>query len=163
MPELPEVETVAAGLRDGGLVGCGIVSVSVRWTKTVARPGVAAFRKGLRGRSVVSVGRRAKFLLLGLDRGRTLLIHLRMTGHLFFAAPDEAPHGHQPRQAQCLSPHRTPLPHLQHYNRTPCRRPAQYAHLSTLSAQFLIRMMASGPRGARAATPCSALAYASPW
>jgi formamidopyrimidine-DNA glycosylase len=95
MPELPEVETVAAGLRDGGLVGCGIVSVSVRWPKTVARPGVAAFRKALRGRQIISVGRRGKFLLLGLDSKRTLLIHLRMTGHLYFAAPGEEAHGHE--------------------------------------------------------------------
>jgi formamidopyrimidine-DNA glycosylase len=95
MPELPEVETVAEGLREGGLVGCRIESVTVRWPRTIAQPGVATFRTGLRGRKVTSVGRRGKFLLLGLDNARTLLIHLRMTGHLFFAATNEASHGHE--------------------------------------------------------------------
>lgn len=95
MPELPEVETVAAGLRDGGLTGRRINSVAVRWPKSVARPGVAAFRKGLRGRRITTVERRGKFLLLALDNARTLLVHLRMTGHLYFAAPDEPSHGHE--------------------------------------------------------------------
>ncbi len=95
MPELPEVETVARGLRDGELVGCGIESVAVRWPRTIAQPGVAAFRKGLRGQRFASVGRRGKFLLLEIDNGRTLLIHLRMTGHLFFASPGEPAHGHE--------------------------------------------------------------------
>ncbi len=95
MPELPEVETVAKGLREAGLTGCAVRSVSVHWPRTIAQPGVAAFRKGLLRRRVVSVGRRGKFLLLELDNGRTLVIHLRMTGHLYFAAPDEAAHGHE--------------------------------------------------------------------
>jgi formamidopyrimidine-DNA glycosylase len=95
MPELPEVETVAQGLRDKNLVGRSVAGVSVHWTKTIARPGVAAFRKGLRGRRFVSVGRRGKFLLLELDNGHTLLIHLRMTGHLYFAWTDEEAHGHE--------------------------------------------------------------------
>jgi len=95
VPELPEVETVAGGLRDGGLVGQTIHTVTVRWPKTVAQPGVVSFRRGLIGRYVVSVGRRGKFLLLGLDNGRTLIIHLRMTGHLYFAPSGEPPHGHE--------------------------------------------------------------------
>ncbi len=95
MPELPEVETVAAGLREGGLVGLRVTSVTVRWPKTIARPGLESFRRGLRGRRVDGVGRRGKFLVLGLDNGRTLLIHLRMTGHMFFAPADEPGHGHE--------------------------------------------------------------------
>jgi formamidopyrimidine-DNA glycosylase len=79
MPELPEVETVARQLRSQ-LVGATIASVDVLWPRTVAKPSTRAFRKQLAGRTVRSVGRRAKYLLFGLDDDRTLVGHLRMTG-----------------------------------------------------------------------------------
>ncbi|RKY20907.1 MAG: DNA-formamidopyrimidine glycosylase [Planctomycetota bacterium] len=79
MPELPEVETVARQLRPQ-LVGSRIERVSVLWPRTVARPSVRGFRQGLRGRTLERVDRRAKYLLFGLDDGRTLVGHLRMTG-----------------------------------------------------------------------------------
>ena len=95
MPELPEVETVARGLREGGLVGRRVERVTVRWPRTVAEPGVAAFRRRLKGRRIDAIDRRAKYLVLALDDGTTLLIHLRMTGHLYFCAGGEASHKHE--------------------------------------------------------------------
>ena len=95
MPELPEVETVAAGLRDGGLVGRTITSVNVGWPRTIAEPSATVFKRGLAGQKVKAIGRRAKYLVLSLESGQTVLIHLRMTGHLFFAPASEQPHGHE--------------------------------------------------------------------
>ncbi len=80
MPELPEVETIARSLRD--LVGRQVVAVEVRWARTVAEPDVSTFAAGLTGRRIAAVGRRAKWLLLTLDDGAVLLIHLRMSGQL---------------------------------------------------------------------------------
>ena len=93
MPELPEVETIRRQL-EPELLGRTIVSASVldeRWTRPEP---TAAMEAGLRGRRIESVGRRGKYLLVGLDDGATLLMHLRMTGNLLLATDDE-PAGHR--------------------------------------------------------------------
>lgn len=80
MPELPEVETVARDLSEM-LVGRSILSASVRWPKTIAYPTVAEFEREVRGRRVVAVGRRGKYVVLELNNG-FMLIHLKMSGRL---------------------------------------------------------------------------------
>jgi len=80
VPELPEVETIARKLRPA-LVGKRILSVSLRWKRTLAEPSPAAFKKRLIGQRIQEVSRRAKFLRLQLSRD-TLLVHLRMSGDL---------------------------------------------------------------------------------
>lgn len=87
MPELPEVETVARGLRTL-LVGRTISGVSVGWSRTVACPTVDVFRERIAGRRVVSIGRRGKYIVIGLDVGY-LLIHLKMSGRLQVAPAGE--------------------------------------------------------------------------
>jgi formamidopyrimidine-DNA glycosylase len=81
MPELPEVETVARGLR-ASLIGCTIVGVEVCWTRSVVPPDPAAFARHLTGQVIAGVGRRGKWVVITLDSGDTLLVHLRMTGRL---------------------------------------------------------------------------------
>jgi formamidopyrimidine-DNA glycosylase len=98
MPELPEVETVARGLRLV-LPGRGIVRVRLS-AKTDFIDDPAALERDLPGTRVKSVARYGKFLVLDLERGRTsgdggsgeiaLLIHLGMTGQIVVAAA-EAP------------------------------------------------------------------------
>ena len=80
MPELPEVETIARGLRSS-LEGRTIRAVTVDWPRTVAQPPLDEFRERIAGRRVESVGRRGKFVVIGLDGG-CLLIHLKMSGRL---------------------------------------------------------------------------------
>jgi formamidopyrimidine-DNA glycosylase len=92
MPELPEVETVAQSLRRL-LVGRTIVGVSVDWPRSVARPALDEFGSGIAGRTVVSVDRRGKYVVLELDRGY-LLIHLKMSGRLSVVRGDEPPDKH---------------------------------------------------------------------
>ncbi len=92
MPELPEVETLARELRDV-LVGRSIIGVEVRWPRTVAAPDPETFARRLAGRRVLEVRRRGKWLLLGLDGGEWLLMHLRMSGRLAVEdaeAPEDA-------------------------------------------------------------------------
>jgi formamidopyrimidine-DNA glycosylase len=81
MPELPEVETVCRQL-EPEIEGLRIESLEIhdpRW----CRPAPSAeLEKAVSGRTVQGLGRRGKYLLLGLDREQTLVMHLRMTGNL---------------------------------------------------------------------------------
>jgi formamidopyrimidine-DNA glycosylase len=80
MPELPEVETIARTLRPV-LIGKTILSVDLRWSRTLATPSPAVFKRRLISQQIESVSRRAKFLDIKLSRSH-LLIHLRMSGDL---------------------------------------------------------------------------------
>ena len=81
MPELPEVETVRRQL-EPELAGKRIVSASVLDERLTRPEPPSAVERAVAGREVTAVARRGKYLLIGLDGGRTLAIHLRMTGNL---------------------------------------------------------------------------------
>ncbi len=81
MPELPEVETVARELRPQ-LVGRRFAGASIGWPRTLATPDPDTLAARLAGQTVVEVGRRGKYILILLDSGDTLIVHLRMTGNL---------------------------------------------------------------------------------
>lgn len=88
MPELPEVETVARSLAPQ-LVGRQIAALEqLDWERMVETPAVERFRELIIGRQIRRVGRRAKWVLIELDAGWTLAIHLRMSGHLTVHGPD---------------------------------------------------------------------------
>lgn len=82
MPELPEVETVRAGLH-GLLIGRQVAAETHDWPKGFpnSTADVAAF---LLGAQVTNVRRRAKVLLIDLSTNYSLVIHLKMTGQLVF-------------------------------------------------------------------------------
>jgi len=88
MPELPEVETIARHLREADVLQVPIAQVTVRWPKTVEGMAPAAFVQTLRSCRFTAVERRAKYLLLRLEDGRTLVVHLRMTGNLRVTAKE---------------------------------------------------------------------------
>jgi formamidopyrimidine-DNA glycosylase len=95
MPELPEVETVRRGLQRN-VVGRWIERVEVGRERTVRRTSPDAVIAGLTGVRVEAADRRGKYLLLPLDSGDTLMIHLRMSGQVLLAesgAP-RPPHTH---------------------------------------------------------------------
>ena len=89
MPELPEVETVVRDLRAHGLEQAVIRSVEVRWLRTIEGLTPAHFSKALCGRTITRLSRRGKYIILTLDDGLQLLIHLRMTGKLRYADQTE--------------------------------------------------------------------------
>jgi formamidopyrimidine-DNA glycosylase len=87
MPELPEVETVRRQL-EPEMVGRRISAARVldaRWTRP--RP-PAEVEEALAGRRVEAVRRRGKYLIVDLDSGDHLVMHLRMTGNLLLRPPD---------------------------------------------------------------------------
>ena len=86
VPELPEVETVRRQL-EPELVGRTVESAEVldeRWTRPEPP---AATEEALAGRRIEAVGRRGKYLIVRLDDGAALVMHLRMTGNLLLRAP----------------------------------------------------------------------------
>lgn len=92
MPELPEVETIAAALNYGveghpALPGSVIVGASLLWDRTLAEPTPAEFRERLTGQSIEGIGRRGKFLVCSLSQD-VLLIHLRMSGDVLVVRRD---------------------------------------------------------------------------
>ena len=89
MPELPEVEYVAGQLR-AALVGQTITRAEVLWPRAITMPDPAEFAARLAGRRVERVGRRGKYLVLGLDSGATLVVHRRMSGNLTLLPPGAA-------------------------------------------------------------------------
>lgn len=86
MPELPEVETVRAGLQ-ALLLGKTVASETHDWPKGFpsAPDDVRQFLLGAR---ITEVRRRAKVLMIDLSSDYTLVIHLKMTGQLVFRAPN---------------------------------------------------------------------------
>ena len=78
MPELPEVEAVRRRLAPA-MRGARIVRVELR-RADLRRPFPTGFAARLQGRRIRAVGRRGKYLLLPLDSGDTLLMHLGMSG-----------------------------------------------------------------------------------
>ncbi len=89
MPELPEVETIVRDLRCHGLENSEITDVKVRWPRTLSETTPSRFRRSVVGRVITGVSRRAKYIVISLNNGDRLLIHLRMTGKLRLATLGE--------------------------------------------------------------------------
>lgn len=81
MPELPEVETVVSDLRTQ-ITGRSFCEAYILWPRTLAAPDEHALNERLAGRQVIDVARRGKYILIHLNDGQALIIHLRMTGQL---------------------------------------------------------------------------------
>jgi formamidopyrimidine-DNA glycosylase len=91
MPELPEVELVARSL-DRLVRGRRFVAAELLRPRLAPGNAPEEFARGLRGARVREVGRRGKHILLHFDNGRSLLVHLRMTGRfLLLPAGRELP------------------------------------------------------------------------
>jgi len=81
MPELPEVETITGELKRT-LKGATISDVSFSRPKLIKGISYATLRKTLKGKKIRKIERRAKYILLHLSGGKTLILHLGMTGRL---------------------------------------------------------------------------------
>lgn len=86
MPELPEVETTKRAI-EPILLGKTFTRVDV------LRPNMTLFHRNfadqLTGRTVKRIERRGKYLLLHLDDGSALILHLKMSGRLGLRQPHE--------------------------------------------------------------------------
>ncbi len=80
MPELPEVETICRGLAPA-MEGRVVVQVEAR-RPDLRIPLPRDLAERVAGRRIEKVSRRAKFLLIELDSGEVLVVHLGMSGRL---------------------------------------------------------------------------------
>ena len=97
MPELPEVETIARDLRPL-IVGRTIVNAWFDWPRQIKNPAPDQFAADIRGRLILSVDRRAKWIVVSLTGQQgsdsigdeaVLAIQVKMTGYLHVVPPDE--------------------------------------------------------------------------
>lgn len=94
MPELPEVETVMRGLR-GRLEG-RVLRRAVAHRSDLRWPVPPAFESVLTGARVLGFRRRGKYILMRLDNGWSVLLHLGMSGRMVLgSAGRNAPVAHQ--------------------------------------------------------------------
>ena len=95
MPELPEVETVRAGI-ERHVVGRTVATAQVLNARAVRRDlaGPDGFAAAMAGRTFLRAERRGKYLWFALDDGEALLAHLGMSGQLLVGDRDRplSPH-----------------------------------------------------------------------
>lgn len=94
MPELPEVQTIIDDLNKK-IKGETIVGFWSDWKKSVRMP-LEKFTKEIKGKKVLGARRIGKNILIGLSGGKTLYIHLKMTGHLLVKSEKFSPKADQP-------------------------------------------------------------------
>ncbi len=84
MPELPEVETIVRELRKK-IVGLKITDVWADWPKTLKQAGgIDNFKKQVKNKKILSVRRRAKYVIMDIVGKKTLFIHQKISGHLLY-------------------------------------------------------------------------------
>lgn len=89
MPELPEVESVKRAL-EPGLVGKRFGRPKIYWHRLVQTE-EEEYIQGVEGKTVTSLSRKGKYLLIHLDNGYKLLFHLRMEGKLYIVNKEPEP------------------------------------------------------------------------
>jgi formamidopyrimidine-DNA glycosylase len=94
LPELPEVEITARGLRSR-IIGLRVGRVGgVDWPRMLPNSSETELRGVLTGLTVNAVDRKGKYVLLGLDDDRWLGIHRKMSGNVFLRPVDAPPEVH---------------------------------------------------------------------
>jgi formamidopyrimidine-DNA glycosylase len=83
MPELPEVETIKREL-EKVVLGKKITAVIINNPKVIREPKSADFARGLKGAAIKNILRKGKLLIFELSSGKSLAIHLKMTGQLIY-------------------------------------------------------------------------------
>jgi len=81
MPELPEVQTVVSDLNEK-IKGDIIVDFWSDWKKAIKEPSFDKFVRNTQNKKLLRAWRWGKNLFIDLSGGKTLYIHLKMTGHL---------------------------------------------------------------------------------
>ena len=89
MPELPEVETVVRGI-SGSLPKVPISRVIVGRVKKFRLPGITKLTKN----TILKASRRGKYIILHFCDGKCLLIHLGMTGQLYWTELNQRADNH---------------------------------------------------------------------
>lgn len=87
MPELPEVETIRRAI-EPLICGRQITDLQIR-DPSILRGDTSPLQDTIAGATVSGVARRGKHLLIILEEGRAIILHLRMTGALLLQEPED--------------------------------------------------------------------------
>lgn len=107
MPELPEVETIKS-IIEPQIQGLTIEKVTVSRPEVIAYPVASAFCSSLTGQTISQMERRGKLLIIALDSGDHIALHLRMTGCLL-VTPSDFPKEKHTHIVMALSDKRMPV------------------------------------------------------
>jgi len=83
VPELPEVETIVRELNHK-VVGLKIKDAWTDWPRTIKTHSLEKFRHEIKGLKILRAHRRAKYIMMDLSAGKTLIIHQKISGHLLY-------------------------------------------------------------------------------
>jgi formamidopyrimidine-DNA glycosylase len=83
MPELPEVETIVRDLQKK-VIGLKVLDAWTDYAKTIKTHTLKNFIKETAGLKILHVHRRAKYILIDLSGGKTIIIHQKISGHLLY-------------------------------------------------------------------------------
>ncbi len=92
MPELPEVQTTVNDM-NRTIKGFRVTDVWTDWKKAFKSGSFEKFKKDVVDRKFVKARRRAKFIILDLSGGKSILMHQRMSGHLLYGKWEEEKRG----------------------------------------------------------------------
>ncbi|MBP2653499.1 MAG: mutM 2 [Firmicutes bacterium] len=87
MPEMPEVETIRRTLADK-VIGQTITSVEMLLPRLIKWPSTYEFQALITKRTISSLRRRGKYLLFYFDNDTVMVVHLRMTGRIYYLASE---------------------------------------------------------------------------
>jgi len=90
MPELPEVQTIINDLNHK-IKGDTITGFWTDWPKAIKNLSADKFIKEIKGRKILDARRIGKNIFIDLSGGKTLYIHLKMTGHLLIKSQIQNP------------------------------------------------------------------------
>ena len=79
MPELPEVQTVVNQIRSG-LLNAKVDSLTPLWPKVFHNFTIKKVKQQLKGKLIINVSRRAKYIIISLNQGYSIIAHLGMSG-----------------------------------------------------------------------------------
>lgn len=88
MPELPEVQTIVSDL-NRKIKGEVITDFWSDWLKTIKGITLGKFKETLKGKKILEVRRIGKNIFVDLTGGKTIYMHLKMTGHLLVKGKKE--------------------------------------------------------------------------
>ncbi len=83
MPELPEVETIKQEL-ERAVLGKKIIGVVINNSKVIKEPKKEGFILGFKNTIIKNILRKGKLLIFELSTGKSLAIHLKLTGQLVY-------------------------------------------------------------------------------
>jgi formamidopyrimidine-DNA glycosylase len=105
MPELPEVETTVRGLNEN------VKNLVIKdvWTDYfsefhIGKPNIKnrtyfkKFHEAVSGARILGAARRAKNVLIHLSNGKTILVHMKMTGHLLYGEYEKIDKNWKPKE-----------------------------------------------------------------